>query len=483
MQFKNIFRVLGIFLMMFSLSMLPPVAVALWYEDGNSTPFLSAFVITWIVGFLLWFSFRKFSRELKSRDGFLIVTLFWVLICLFGSLPFMLGQSPKDTFTDAVFESVSGFTTTGATVTVGIDALPHAIRYYRQQCQFIGGMGIIVLAVAILPMLGIGGMQLYRAETPGPVKDSKLTPRITETAKTLWYTYLTLIGLCALLYWAAGMTLFEAIGESFATISTGGFSLHDKSFAYYNNPVIEVIAIIFMMLGSINFGLHFFALRHNTLKHYWEDTEFRVFCWVIALGSLLCLFVLLIRGIYPSPFRDFTKIVFNVVSLTTTTGYSATTFSAWPMFLTYLVFFMAMIGGCGGSTTGGIKLMRVMLLYKQVMREMGRLVHPSAVIAMKFGGHTLPPHVLEAMWSFISAFVGISILLLLALVATGLDLNTAFGVLVGSLANAGQGLGTAAQNFSGLNVIAKWLLIIAMLIGRLEIFTILILFTGAFWRN
>lgn len=469
--------------MMFSLSMVPPIAVSLWYQDDSPMPFIVAFLLTFLTGLFLWWPFRHANKDLKTREGFFIVALFWTVVCLYGALPFMLSTAPHESLTDAVFESVSGFTTSGASITVGVDYLSHAIRYYRQQLQLIGGMGIIVLAVAILPMLGIGGMQLYRAETPGPVKDSKLTPRITETAKTLWFIYVGLLIICIFAYWAAGMTLFEAIGESFGTVSTGGFSLHDSSFAYYDNPLIEIIAIVFMLLGSINFGLHFIAVKEGTLKHYFKDIETKTFLIVMLIGSLIALTVLLANSYFPDPFRSITKVIFNVISVATTTGYLTTPVAAWPLFLPYFIFILAMIGGCGGSTTGGIKTMRMMLLQKQGVREMSRLIHPNAVIPIKFGDHVLPPHILEATWGFISMYIGLFILLFLLLMAAGLDMTTAFGSLVACLANSGQGLGDTTNNFAGLNLFSKWLLIFAMLLGRLEIFSILILFTPGFWRK
>ncbi len=464
--------------------MIPPIAVSLWYQDDSPMPFIIAFLLTFFTGLFIWWPFRNTTnKDLKTREGFFIVALFWSVICLYGALPFMLSAAPHESLTDAVFESVSGFTTTGSTVTNGVDFLPHAIRYYRQQLQLIGGMGIIVLAVAILPMLGIGGMQLYRAETPGPVKDSKLTPRITETAKTLWLIYVGLIVLCCLSYWAAGMTLFEAIGESFATVATGGFSMHDSSFAYYDNPLIEVIAVVFMLLGSINFALHFVAVREGTFKHYLKDVETKTFLMMMFVSSIIALTFLLVSAYFPDPLRSVTKVIFNVISIATTTGYLAAPVAAWPLFLPYFVFILAMIGGCGGSTSGGIKTMRMMLLHKQGAREMNRLIHPNAVIPIKFGEHVLPNHILEATWGFVSIYLGLFILLFLLLMASGLDISTAFGSLVACFANSGQGLGDTANNFSGLDMFSKWLLIFAMLLGRLEIFSILILFTPGFWRK
>ena len=483
MQIKTILRILGTLLMVFSLSMLPPAFIADYYEVDVVFPFVLAFALTLVTGFSLWLLFRNEKKELKTRDGFIIVVLFWFVLSLFGALPLMIASHPHDTLTDAMFEAVSGFTTTGATVLSGLDHLPHAVRYYRQQMQFLGGMGIIVLAVAILPMLGIGGMQLYRAETPGPMKDSKLTPRITETAKALWYIYLGLTVLCAFSYWAAGMELFDAVGESFSTVATGGFSMHDKSFAFYNNPLIEAIAVVFMFLGGVNFSLHFLAVKRKSLKYYWRDQEFRAYLIILFTVVSLTVLTLTVYQTYSDPYVTVLKSVFNGVSLVTTTGLTSAPFASWPSFLPILLMFAACIGGCAASTSGGIKVMRMLLLQKQGMREVHRLVHPRSVTAIKFGEQVLPEYVLQAMWGFISVFVALFVIIVLALMATGLDVVTAFGATVATLANAGQGVGDLVGGFAHLSHPAKWILMLSMVAGRLEIFTLLVLFTPGFWRR
>jgi len=344
-------------------------------------------------------------------------------------------------------------------------------------------MGIIVLAVAILPMIGVGGMQLYRAETPGPMKDSKLTPRITETAKTLWYLYVGLTVLCSLAFWWAGMDLFDAIGESFATISTGGFSMHDTSFAYYNSATIELIATFFMILGGTNFALHYLALAGRSLSSYWRDEEFRAYIFLLAGFSLVVALGLSWLKVYSSPHQALVKSIFNVVSLMTTTGFVSAPIADWPSFLPVLIMVVALIGGCAASTSGGIKVIRLLLMHKQGAREFHRLVHPNAVASIKFGRQVLPDHVLQAMWGFIASFIGLFVLLLLVLLANGLDFTTAFGALTAAIANAGAGIGHVSTNFYSLSKMTKWVLIFAMLIGRLEIFTLLVLFTPAFWRK
>lgn len=302
-------------------------------------------------------------------------------------------------FVDAYFESLSGLTTTGATVITGIDNLPQSILWYRQQLQWFGGMGIIVLAVAVLPMLGIGGMQLYRAETPGPVKDSKLTPRITETAKALWYIYLGLTVTCATCYYLAGMSGFDAITHSFATVAIGGFSTHDASIGFFNSTIIELIAVVFMILSGCNFALHFFAWRTKNPTIYFRDPEFKFYIFVLGGVSLITIAVLIAAGTY-NTFESITRGIFEVVSVATTTGFATADFAHWPLVLPFLLFLIAFIGGCAGSTGGGMKAIRILLIYKQGVREIKRLVHPNAVIPVKLGSKPVPDRVLEAVWGF-----------------------------------------------------------------------------------
>jgi trk system potassium uptake protein TrkH len=394
----------------------------------------------------------------------------------------MFSSSPHLSIVDAVFESLSGLTTTGATVITGIDALPKSILYYRQQLQWLGGMGIIVLAVAILPMLGIGGMQLYRAETPGPVKDSKLTPRITETAKALWYIYLSLTIACALGYWWAGMSLFDAIGHSFATVAIGGFSTHDASIGYFNSPTIEAICVFFMVISAVNFGLHFFAWRQHSLKHYFEDPEFKFYLSILGVITLITAFALIATSTY-EPIESIRKSIFMVVSVATTTGFATADFAHWPVMLPFMLFVAAFAGGCAGSTGGGMKVIRILLILKQGYREIQRLVHPNAVIPVKLGNKPIPDRVLEAVWGFFSVYLIVFIIMLIALLGTGLDQVTAWSAVGATLNNLGPGLGDVAAHYGDLNDTAKWILCFAMLLGRLEVFTFLVLFTPAFWKR
>ncbi len=483
MQLKAILRILGIFLMIFSLGMLPPDFMAVFYGDGAGSAFFSAFLVTFFTGLFCWLPVRLNRQELKTRDGFLVVALFWSVLCLFGALPLMLSKHPHLSFIDALFEATSGFTTTGTTVLSGIDKLPHAILYYRQQLQFFGGMGIIVLAVAILPMLGIGGMQLYRAETPGPIKDSKLTPRITQTAKTLWYIYLGLNLACTLAYWASGMSFFDAVCESFSTISTGGFSTHDTSFAFYHSTTINMIATFFMLLSGTNFALHFSALQQKSIRHYWSDSEFKAYIILLLSASLLCTAVLLEHNLYAKVNHAFAASLFTVVSLATTTGLVSAPFDTWPTFLPILIMFIAIIGGCGASTSGGVKVIRALLLFKQTKREVNRLVHPRGIHTIKFNGNVLPEHIIQAMWGFIAVFILLFIILWLMLLGAGLDFTTAFGALAATISNAGASIGDVSGSFEAIPATAKTILIFAMLAGRLEIFTLLLLLTPTYWRG
>ena len=483
MQLLVIQRVFGLLLIIFSSALLPPVFVGLYYGDGAVLPFVEGFVALVILGFLLYFPVRNHRKELRLRDGFLVVVLFWGMLGIAGGLPIYLSGIYDISVTDAVFESISGLTTTGATVIVGIDDMPHSLLFYRQELQWLGGMGIIVLAVAVLPMLGIGGMQLFRAETPGPVKDTKLTPRITETAKALWYIYLGLTVACSLAYWLAGMSLFDAISHAFSTVAIGGFSTHDASIGYFQNTGIELIAIVFMLLSGVNFALHFAAIRNSSLLPYRRDAEFRTYIGVLAVVSVITITYLQATKTFSSTSESIVEGLFQVVSIGTTTGFTTQAYYTWPGFLPVLLLYVSFIGGCSGSTGGGIKVIRILLLVKQGARELKRLIHPNAQIVVKIGRKPLPEKVIEAVWGFFAAYFAISALMILTLMATGLDQETAFSAVAACLNNLGPGLGDVGQNFASINDFAKWVLCLAMLLGRLEIFTLLVLFTPGFWRK
>ena len=484
MQRTVIQRILGQLLMVFSISMLPPLLVGLYYsESGVLSSFGEAFAATLITGFVIWFPYRKLRGDLRLRDGFIIVVLFWTVLGSFGALPFYFSDSVSLSIIDSIFESLSGLTTTGATVLTGLDNLPHSLLFYRQQLQWLGGMGIIVLAVAILPMLGVGGMQLYRAETPGPVKDSKLTPRITETAKALWYIYLFLTVSCAFTYWLMGMSVFDAVCHSFSTIAIGGFSTHDLNMAFFDSIKIQWVAIVFMLVSGANFGLHFVAWRSRSFLCYWRDAEFKMYFSVLAAVSLLTIFTLAYYQQYSEWFILATKAVFQVVSIGTTTGFTSTDFAAWPTVLPVLLILISFMGGCAGSTGGGMKVIRVLLLFKQGARELMRLIHPSAQFAVKLGRKPVENRVMEAVWGFLSAYIAVFVLMLVILIASGLDQVSAYSAVAAALNNLGPGLGTVAQNYADISGFSKLVLCLGMLLGRLEIFTLLVIFTPVFWRR
>ena len=482
MQLTVIQRILGLLLMLFSFSMLPPAAVGWWYGDGAVEPFLDAWLLTLAAGVLFWLPVRRRRHELRLRDGFMVVVLFWTVLGLSGTVPLLLATELDMGLADAMFESLSGLTTTGATVIVGLDGLPHSLLFYRQQLQWLGGMGIIVLAVAVLPMLGVGGMQLYRAETPGPMKDNKLTPRITETAKALWYIYLGLTAACALAYWLAGMSGFDAIAHSFSTVAIGGFSTHDASMGYFDSALIEVVAVVFMLLAGINFSLHFLAFRRRSLNIYRQDPEFRAYAGILLMVAVIASAYLYLTHTF-SIGSALHHGLFQAVSIGTTTGFTTSDYHNWPGFLPILLIFASFIGGCAGSTGGGMKVIRFLLLFKQGVREIRRLVHPNAQLLIKVGGKPLPDRVVDSVWGFFAAYVALFSVMMLILMATGLDQVTAFSAVAACLNNLGPGLGEVGANYAGINDTAKWVLVFAMLLGRLEIFTLLVLLTPTFWRH
>jgi len=481
MHFSIIFRITGILLTLFSSTLALPAFVAYLYDEDTVATFGLAFTITFCSGlFLALVSSGK--RELRSGDGFLITVLFYLGLGLFGAIPLYLADSVGASFTDAAFESLSALTTTGATVLSGLDDLPKSILFYRQLLQWLGGMGIIVLAVAILPMLGIGGMQLYRAESPGPVKDNKLTPRITETAKALWYLYGGLTIACAGAYWAAGMSLFDAICHSFSTVAIGGFSTHDASLGYFQSGAVEIVAIVFMIISGINFGLHFIAFNRRNPLLYLRDVEVRAY--LLILVAVAAIVVTLLYQFPEASQRPWQEGIFHAVSIATTTGFTTTNFSAWPSVAPILLLLAAFAGGCAGSTAGGIKIIRVVLISLQGHREIKRLIHPNGIFQIKLGSQRVPDRVIEAVWGFFSVYVIVFLIMVcILMMISELDFLTAFSAVGACLNNLGPGLGDVAMNYGALSDGVKWVLVFAMLLGRLEIFTLLVLLTPAFWRR
>jgi trk system potassium uptake protein TrkH len=480
---KTTLHMVGLLMILFSATMVPPMGVAWWYDGYDVVlPFAEALGAMLGLGLLCWLPVCRFKVDLRNRDGFIVVVAFWFLLSLLGALPFTLSDSPHMHFVDAVFETASGLTTTGATVLSGLDNMPKAIVYYRAQLNFLGGMGIVVLAVALLPMLGIGGMQLYKAETPGPMKDEKLTPRITETAKNLWYIYVGLNVVCTLSFWAAGMSFFDALCHSFATLALGGFSTHDASIGYFQSPTIELVAGFFSLVAAVNFALYFVAWRSRSLKAIFHDAEFR-FCMAVFGGIIatVCAYLYL-SGKFPlweSVYHGF----FQTASVITDNGLGTVGYPAdWPIFVPLLLLLGSFFGGCVGSTCGGIKAIRFLLLYKQSVREARLLIRPSAQIAVKLGNHPIPDRVMQAVWGFYYLYILSYCVFSLGLAATGVDLVTSFGSVAGCLNNMGIGLGETASNFAPLSDVATWTLTLSMLVGRLEVFPLLLLFLPDFWK-
>jgi trk system potassium uptake protein TrkH len=461
-----------------------PIAWSLGVQDGAVIDFVAAALINVFVGLAVAGATRRFRRELKPRDGFLLVTLAWVLMSASAAIPLMMAL-PDLSFTDAYFEAMSGLTTTGSTVLNHLDSLPQSINLWRHVLHWIGGIGIIVLVVAVLPLLGVGGMQLYKAETPGPVKDEKLTPRITETAKALWFTYLalTVAGIIALR--VAGMDWFDAICHCFSAIGLGGFSTHDVSVGYFESFPIELVLIVIMIVAALNFSRHFLAFRSLSFKPYRTDSEGKAVLVVLGGSIVLVSALLAIDGTYPTTMEGFRHSVFNVVSIATTTGFVTEDYEKWPAFLPVWLLFLSCITCSTGSTGGGIKMFRTLLLVRQARRELKLLVHPSAIIPIRIGGNAIPERVVHSVLAFIFLYFGTILVLTFALLATGLDLVSSFSAALGSVNNVGPGLGAVgpSTNFSSLSDVQTWICTLAMLIGRLEIFSVLVLFTAHFWRK
>ncbi len=480
MHWHAVIRLCGILLMIYSLSFIPSGAVALFYDDGEIGVFIESFLLAGMAGFALWLPNLRHREELSVRDGFLTVALFWAILGVAGALPFLLGLHLG--LTDSVFESVSGFTTTGATVILGLDVLPPSILFHRQQMQWLGGMGIIVLAVAIMPWLGIGGMQLYKAEASSVVKHEKITPRIAETGRALWSIYVVLTLMCAAAFWLAGMSPFDAIGHAFTTISTGGFSTHDQSIAYFDSPIIEAIAIVFMLAGGVSFAIHFMAWRRLDVNSYLGDAEVRSYGWIFVLGTAAVTVSLFVANAYGSLSESLRYAVFQVASILTSTGFGTATFAEWPLHVPLLLVILSFIGGCAGSTAGGIKVVRILLLAKMGIRQLYQLAHPHAVAVVKLGERPVSEDILLSVWGFYVLYIVTTLALTVAMMAAGLDLESAFGAVVSTVNLLGPGLGEVATTFTTVGPVVKWLGVFGMLFGRLEVFTLLILLLPAYWR-
>jgi len=481
MQIKSVIRILGLLLMLFSLAIIPPIIVSVLYEDNETWSFFYALILIFVSGLLLWLPAMQAKSDLKLRDGFIIVVLFWFVLSSFASLPMILSESLNISITNAIFESISGLTTTGATILNEFDNLPKSILFYRQYLQWLGGLGIIVLAVAVLPMLGVGGMQLYKAEVAGPIKN-KITPRITETAKWLWIVYLTMTLLCGISYYIAGMTIFDSICHSFSTIAIGGFSTHTESFAFFDNQWIEMVAIFFMIAACLNFSLHYLAFKNKSLDPYKNDNEAYFFIFLTILVSALTILYAYNQSLDLNT-REVIQHAFYAVSISTTTGFTNSNYYNYVGFLPLLLILFSFIGGCAGSTAGGMKAIRVILLLKQGYRELRRLVHPNSKIKVKVGNTAINERTLETIWGFFAIYVFVFITVMLLLMLSGLDFLTSFSAVAATINNLGPGQGEVALNYAGLTDLNKWILSFSMIVGRLEIFTLLIIFIPDFWKK
>ena len=482
MKFPFTTRILGTLLMIFSFAQIFPGFLAYFFgEQENVYSFISAGFVTFLIGCFLFFLSSEKNGDLRTKDGFIITIFFWTVLGFFGSIPFYLTNLEGVSYIDSLFESISGLTTTGATVLVGLDEMPRSLLFYRQLLQWLGGMGIIVLAVAVLPLLGVGGMQLYKAETPGPLKDSKLTPRITETAKALWFVYVLMTISCSFLYKFYGMSWFDAVCHAFSTISIGGFSTHDDNFAFFENSSLRWTAIIFMVISGVNFALHYLAWTKKRLFHYFYDSEVKLYLSLLATTAIITYLTLYFsNNIYDEMIVD---SVFQAVSIGTTTGFLTSNYSNWPLFVPIMLLIAAFIGACAGSTGGGIKVIRALILIRQGSSEITKLIHPNAVVTIKFGRKSLDPRVSESVWGFFAVYVATFLILLMFLLSQSNDFLTAFSAVGATLNNLGPGLGAVSENYKDVTDGSKLALCAAMLLGRLEIFTLLLLFTPAFWRN
>jgi len=479
-----VLNVLSVVTLVFALAMAAPLAVSYALGDGALAAFEEAMAITAATGMLVRLAMKGRRRELQVRDGFLLVALGWTLMPAFGALPLLLFL-PDLSFTDAYFEAVAGLTTTGATVLFELDHLPPSLNFWRCQMQWMGGMGIIVLAVAILPLLGVGGSQIFKAETPGPMKDTKLTPRITETAKGLWLIYALITVACVLAMKWAGMTWLDAVMHAFSTMSIGGMSSHSASFGYWNSPAIEVVTIVFMVLAGMNFATHFLVLQRRTLRAYGRDPEFRAYLAVLAASVLGVAAFLWSEGVYAEFTTALRYSAFNVVSIATTTGYSNTDYNLWPIFAPVWMLFLCCFASCSGSTGAGIKMIRAEIMAKQALRELLRIIHPRAYVPVKIAGQPVENNIVFAILAFMLVY-GVSVIAVtLLLAATGLDIVSAFSAAIACINCTGPGLNQVgpATTYAALTDFQTWVLSITMLLGRLELLTLLVVFTPAFWSK
>ena len=472
-------KIIGIMLMMFAGTLMIPIVTSLSFSDGNLQTFIVSLLVFFIIGTLLYFPNSKIkSSDIKSKEGFLIVVLFWLILSLFGSLPFILDKDLSLSFVDALFESISGWTTTGATIIDDLENLSPSILIYRQMLQWLGGMGIVILALAILPMLGVGGMQLYKAESTGPIKDNKISPRIAETAKSLWKVYIGLTTVCALLYFFAGMSIFDSVAHSFSTIAIGGFSTYNDSIGHFNSPIIEFVCIIFMLLAALNFILHFLAMKSGSIAIYFKDTEVRSFTFIIIIFlSLIYVFHLVNNSDIP-----LRHIIFQLISFITTSGFTSTSYESWPSFIVFTLLLVSFFGACAGSTGGGIKIIRIVLVLKLLKKGLLRTLHPTAQVPVKINDQAISDEVASNIYDFIVFYILSYMILSFLLLIFGNDIATSFSSVASCLNNLGPAVGDAVNSYSSLSTSSKYVLSFTMILGRLEIYTLLIILTPYFWK-
>jgi trk system potassium uptake protein TrkH len=479
MHLKGVVWTLAVLIILFGFGMLAPALVAVYYQSGHADEFVLAGLLVAMLGVLMMSWAEEAPKQLSHKDGFLVVALAWVVLSLLGAVPFITtGIAPS--LVDALFESTSGLTTTGATILTGLDHMPKAILFWRSMQEWLGGMGIIVLAVAVMPLLGVGGMQLFKAETPGPVKD-KLTARVTETAKVLWFIYLGITAVTGLSLWLAGMGVFDAVNHAMTTVAIGGFSTHDASVGYYDSIWIRGVIVVFMLLAGINFTLHFVALRKGfSLTTYWRDEEFITYIkWLFILILLVGLPTLI------SGKGSWDEVVFNTVAVATTTGFAVSDYALWPHGTAMLLLMAMFVGACAGSTGGGMKVVRVLLLFRQGMREVRRLIHPHAVIHVKIGKQSVKGPVVQALWGFFVLYMVCFAVIAILVAMSGVEMTTAISASAAAITNTGPGFGSVgpAANYASLPDMAKAVLMFGMVLGRLEIFTFFVLLVPEFWRK
>ena len=476
MNLQSIVNLFSILVLFFSLSYIFPIIISLIFDDGATELFIYTLLGVGLIGLVGLLATRKVDNELSQKDGFVIIVLFWVVLCFAGSIPFYLSGMNA---IDSIFESMSGITTTGATVISNLDTLPESLLFYRQLLQWMGGMGLIVLAIAVMPLLGIGGGQIYKTEIPGAMGEQKLTPRIKETAQVLWLIYLGLTVLCAILYYLGGMGSFDAVSHAMSTVAIGGFSTHNDSIGHFNSIAIETICIAFMLLSAFSFTLHYFAVFKKKPLKYFYDPEIRFFMSILAIIFIICAMISNISNYGP----NLRELAFHSVSMLTTTGFSISNSSEWPFSISFILLIGAFIGACAGSVGGGVKSWRVLIMINHAHKNIMRIIHPNSVISLKIGTKNVNDEVATSVWGFFSIYIISFIILLLFVLITGVDFESAFSAVGACLNNLGPGLGIVSENYANINSASKGILAFAMLLGRLEIFTLLVILTPMFWSK